>query len=86
MLERHIRHGIRSGARKTALFWVALAVLALPEDAHAYLDPGTGSLIIQVVIGFFLAMGMTFKIWWRRSKRIVSRVLGLNKTPTDNGE
>ena len=32
----------------------------------AYLDPGTGSIILQAIIGVFLATAMTAKLWWRR--------------------
>lgn len=30
---------------------LALILLALPKPAFAYLDPGTGSMIIQLVVG-----------------------------------
>lgn len=59
-------------------------MLLFPSNAHAYLDPGTGSLIIQVVIAFFLAAGMTTKIWWRRTKRFVLRIFGQEKSPGDD--
>jgi len=49
---------------------VFLAVLGLTmifqPKAHAYLDAGTGSMILQAVIGVFLAMSLTAKLWWRR--------------------
>ena len=34
----------------------------------AYIDPGTGSLLIQVVIGLVVAIGASIKIYWRRIK------------------
>lgn len=31
-----------------------------------YLDPGTGSMIIQVVLGAIAGMAIFFKVFWRR--------------------
>lgn len=46
----------------------ALFILAGPETIDAYLDPGTGSLIIQVVIGVAVGGLFTVKIFWGRIK------------------
>lgn len=37
--------------------------------AHAYLDPGTGSALIQGVIAAIAAVGVTLKLYWHRIKR-----------------
>lgn len=44
----------------------ALLFSIVPNTAHAYLDPGTGSMIVQVVIGGFLASLYTVKVYWQR--------------------
>ena len=31
------------------------------QPAYAYLDPGTGSAIISLIIGFFVAIGVFYK-------------------------
>ena len=36
------------------------------REARAYIDPGTGSMIIQILIGGFLALSWTFRKAWRR--------------------
>ena len=46
----------------------ALFILAGPETIDAYLDPGTGSLIIQVVIGVAVGGLFAVKIFWNRIK------------------
>ena len=33
-----------------------------------YIDPGTGSLLIQFAIGLIIAVGASVKIYWRRIK------------------
>ena len=45
----------------------------LPQ-AYAYVDPGTGSAIIYVLISTFVGIGMTLKIYWNRIKeKLTSR-------------
>lgn len=49
---------------------ICLVYLALlcTAPAHAYLDPGTGSMIFQAVIGAALAAAATGKLWWSKVK------------------
>lgn len=37
--------------RRTSFFAAAMVLLALPSPAYAYLDPGTGSMLLSVLIG-----------------------------------
>ncbi len=46
------------------------------SDAYAYVDPGTGSLFIQAIIGAIIGVGITVKIYWYKLKE---RFLGINK-------
>jgi hypothetical protein len=41
-------------------------VITLYNDAYAYLDPGTGSFIFQIVLAALLAALATVKFWWKR--------------------
>lgn len=52
-------------ARLTAMVAVAWAFLCAPP-AHAYLDPGTGSFIFQILAASFLGAMATIKIWWSK--------------------
>lgn len=38
------------------------------QPAHAYIDPGSGSAIMTVIIGFFVAIGVHFKTLWYKIK------------------
>ena len=57
------------------------------DQAHAYLDPGSGSMVIQVFIGALLASVGLLGFWYGRIKRnilnVVAKVTG--KT-TGNGQ
>ena len=37
----------------------------------AYLDPGTGSMLLQVIVGGVAAIGVTAKFYWRRVLRFL---------------
>jgi len=47
---------------------VVLCVVAFgsPFRANAYIDPGTGSLIIQSLIAIAAAVGVSVRIYWKR--------------------
>lgn len=47
---------------------------AVFSEAYAYIDPSTGSLAIQAVLGALFGVGITLKIYWVRIKeKIQSR-------------
>lgn len=45
------------------------------SSAWAYLDPGTGSMLLQVILGGVAAVGVAIKIFWYR----IRAALGLGK-------
>lgn len=42
-------------------------------EAYAYLDPGSGSVIIQMLIGALAGIGITLKIYWHKIKEKLVR-------------
>lgn len=54
-----------------ALAFVSLAGLA--PDAHAYLDPSTGSMILSAIVGLFATIGMAVKTYWYKLRNLVLR-------------
>lgn len=40
--------------------------LLFSRNAYAYLDPGAGSYILQVVIAFFMGLLFAIKLFWIR--------------------
>jgi hypothetical protein len=53
-----------------ALIAGCLALIA-PTRAHAYIDPGTGSFIIQALIAGFLGALFYFNFYSRKAKRFL---------------
>ena len=52
---------------------VLTALLLLAPSAHAYLDPGTGSLILSAIVGLLATIGLAIKTWWYRIKSFFRR-------------
>tara|TARA_Y100000590_G_scaffold290537_1_gene327045 strand:+ start:5005 stop:5169 length:165 start_codon:yes stop_codon:yes gene_type:complete len=43
------------------------------SDAYAYIDPGSGSLILQMILGALVGVGIAIKIYWFKLKEKFSR-------------
>jgi hypothetical protein len=70
---------LSTSTRFAVAFGVLLAV-SVPQTAHAYLDPGTGSVILQVVAAGVLGALFTFKSYIRTAKSAILRMLGRDKS------
>lgn len=60
-----------------------LVSLAVPAAAWAYIDPGTGSFIVQGIIAAVVGAGLAIKMFWRR---IVSALTGKSPAEDDDDE
>ena len=45
---------------------VLVACLSIASPAYAYLDPGTGSMLISAVLGVAAALALAVKMFWYR--------------------
>ena len=62
---------------------LAVLMLALiAEPAFAYLDPGTGSMLLQVILGGVAAVGVALKLFWHK----IRVAIGLSKKPASEDE
>ena len=64
-------------------FICTLLYLVMPHNAHAYLDPGTGSLILQAIIVGFIGAVATAKLWYGRFKGFIARLFSRDKSIGD---
>jgi hypothetical protein len=48
--------------------------LIFPQKVHAYLDPGTGSYIIQIGIATLLGGLYLTKLFWNKIKAFIQKV------------
>ncbi len=71
-----IKYFMRECLKGRVMFLKLLGVLFLvsviyPNPCYAYLDPGTGSMIIQSIIAAFVGVGCTFGILKEKIIRLV---------------
>ncbi len=52
-----------------ALATALATVLGAAAPAQAYLDPGTGSMLLQVLLGGIAGAIVVAKLYWKRLKR-----------------
>jgi len=50
-----------------------LVPLIFPKTAHAYLDPGSGSYLIQVIVATLAGAGYFFRANWGKVKKMFSK-------------
>ena len=48
----------------------------------AYLDPGTGSVLLQAIVGGVAAAAVTARLYWRRLTRVFRRDAEDEGSPT----
>ena len=46
-----------------------------PQDAFAYVDPGSGSILLQLIMGGVAGVGVVAKLYWQRIRDGVFRML-----------
>ena len=62
-----------SSRRGRAVVFLLMCQWLLANTAHAYLDPGTGSYVFQMVIAVFLSAAFTIKHYWHSLKARFAR-------------
>lgn len=69
-----------SRALRLALLMLAIS-LVVPARAAAYIDPLSGSILLQVVAAGFLAASFTAKRWWRGAADRIQRLRTRRRDP-----
>ena len=62
------------------LLILILSLATLSRPALAYLDPGTGSMILQVLLGGFAGALVIGRLYWQRIKAL----LGIKPPPEES--
>lgn len=67
---------------RTIMFFIFLfgIVGILAKNAYAYIDPGTGSYLLQILIASVVSGLFVIKIWWAKIKDFIFK----NKTEKNN--
>ena len=60
-------------ARLFVVFLLFSSMLAFPGQALAYLDPGSGSFLLQMLLAALVGGLYTIKLYWARVKAFFNR-------------
>ena len=52
---------------------ILLFAVLFSSPAHAYLDPGTGSIILQAIVGTIAGGLVLIKLYWYRIKNLFKK-------------
>ena len=64
---------------------VIVLTVCVYTPAYAYLDPGTGSYILQVIIAALLGMAYLVKVYWKKILGFWGRLFPkMSKTSNDD--
>ena len=58
----------------TKLYFIFMLVLASQLPVQAYLDPGTGSLVIQILVATFAGVAFWCKSQWNNIKGFFTNI------------
>ena len=65
------------------MFLFLLFGLAFPLAASAYLDPGTGSLIVNLLVGALLGVSYVIRVFWASIKSFFRKLIGKKSKDRD---
>lgn len=69
-----------------AMCLVMFIYLVFPSCAHAYLDPGTGSYVFQLLIASIVGAAFLVKVYWKRIKGFVTGIFKGTEAESGEGE
>ena len=71
---------------KTNIIFTITFLFFLSNDAYAYLDPGSGSIILQAILGFIAAALATTSYYWAKLKIFFSKLFKRKKKGESESE
>ena len=72
LLDSNLQNGVKMGRQK--MFIVAIIILAFwVTPAYAYLDPGTGSILLQGILAGIAAGITAISMYWKKIKAFFSK-------------
>jgi hypothetical protein len=76
--------------KRVLAVWLAVNLVGFSAAANAYLDPGTGSILVQSLLAGIAGAAAVVSLYWQRVKRFFvnlrksSRDAHTSATSTDN--
>lgn len=64
----------------TIVLFVLIITMMIPKYTYAYIDPGTGSYLFQMLMAGVLGAAFVIKMAWQNIKSYISNKIGTQKT------
>jgi hypothetical protein len=64
------------------IFWCFIPM----DSAHAYLDPGSGSMLLQLLLGGVAGLAVVFKLYWAQLKDGIHKVFGSKRNQNEKDD
>ena len=61
-----------------SILFISILII-IPNTSYAYLDPGTGSIILQAILGFIAATVASVSIYWAKFKILIKKIFSKKK-------
>lgn len=58
---------------KTNILILIVSLFCIESFAYGYLDPGTGSYVIQILVAMIAGAGFAIKIYWGKIRAMFSK-------------
>ena len=71
--------------KSSVLTFTLVCLLGWTPEVHAYLDPGTGSMVLQLFISIVLGFIFTLRIYWEKFKKFFKKVFSKNNSDNYTG-
>lgn len=66
-----------------AITLILAYLLCSITNANAYLDPGTGSIILQAILAFIAGAAATVSLWWVNFKTFIKKIFKQDKKDSE---
>jgi len=63
----------------TLVAWIALLHLIFPQPCFAYIDPGSGSYFLQILVAGLLGLLYSIKLYWARIRVSLAKWIPASK-------
>ena len=66
-----------------AITLILAYLLCSIANANAYIDPGTGSIILQAILAFIAGAAATVSLWWANFKTLIKKIFKQDKKDSE---
>ncbi len=64
----------------------AISPLFFVKQAYAYIDPGTGSMLVQALLAVVAIVSVSIGIFWQRFRSFLSRIFDRKNNNRDDAD